>query len=365
MRLGKPVTDMSFKRIALLALTAAVAVSVAQTRMKLFSKLRRYGLAPISCGIALAVAKPLDAPSPCFSLAVIVSSLYGGQGPGLLSVGLSALAFAYFFLPPTFGVLDPTYDLRLVIFLASTLVITWLVGTKGRAEKARSEQASLLNLTHDTVFVRDMSDVITYWNRGAEELYGWTEQEALGKVTHQLMQTIFPAPLTEINEELIRTGRWEGELVHTKRDGMRVVVASRWSLQQDEQRRPLAILETNNNITERKRTEAALQEQASLLNLTHDSIFVRDMNNSVVTYWNRGAEELYGWTAEKAVGKVSHQLLQTVFPAPLDKVEAELLRTGRWEGELVQAKADGTQVVVASRWSLQQDERQRPLAILE
>ena len=138
-----------------------------------------------------------------------------------------------------------------------------------RAEEALREQASLLNLTHDTVFVRDMNDVITYWNRGAEELYGWKKEEAIGQVSHQLMQTIFPAPLEEINEELLRTGRWEGELTHTKRDGTQVVVASRWSLQRDEQERPTAILETNNDITERKRAEEALSKaQTELAHIT-------------------------------------------------------------------------------------------------
>jgi len=129
-----------------------------------------------------------------------------------------------------------------------------------RAEEALREQASLLNLTHDTVFVRDMNDVITYWNRGAEDLYGWTRDEAVGQVTHQLTQTIFPAPLAEINAALLRTGRWEGELVHTKRNGTQVVVASRWALQRDEQGRPGAILETNNDITERQRAEAKLRD---------------------------------------------------------------------------------------------------------
>jgi PAS domain S-box-containing protein len=128
------------------------------------------------------------------------------------------------------------------------------------AEDALREGARLLDLTHDTVFVRDMSDAITYWNRGAEALYGWSRDEAVGKISHQLTQTIFPAPLDDINDELLRTGRWEGELVHTKRDGTRVVVASRWSLQQDELGRPAAILETNNDVTERKRTEAELRK---------------------------------------------------------------------------------------------------------
>jgi PAS domain S-box-containing protein len=116
-------------------------------------------------------------------------------------------------------------------------------------------KAGLLDLTHDAIFVRGMDDVITYWNRGAANLYGWSSKAAVGKVNHQLLQTIFPAPLEEINAELLRSGRWEGELIQTKRDGTRVTVASRWSLQRDAQGRPAIILAINNDITERRQAE--------------------------------------------------------------------------------------------------------------
>jgi PAS domain S-box-containing protein len=124
-----------------------------------------------------------------------------------------------------------------------------------QSEDALHEQAALLNLTRDTIFVRDVNDVITFWNRGAEEMYGWTKEEVIGRVSHDLMQTIFPAPLEDIMAELIRAGRWEGELIHTRCDGTKVVVASRWSLQRDDQGRPAATLETNNDITARKQAE--------------------------------------------------------------------------------------------------------------
>jgi PAS domain S-box-containing protein len=144
------------------------------------------------------------------------------------------------------------------------------------AEAGLREQASLLNLTHDTIFVRDMDDVITYWNHGAEQLYGWPSNIAVGQVSHQLTQTVFPSPIDQINAELLQTGRWEGKLVHTKRDGAQVVVASRWSLQRDEHGAPAAILETNNDITERelavtdqKRAEEALRQAQA--NLAHVS----------------------------------------------------------------------------------------------
>ena len=134
-----------------------------------------------------------------------------------------------------------------------------------RAEEALREQANLLDLTHDTIFVRDMRDVITYWNRGAEERYGWSSDEALGRVTHDLTRTSFPKALQEINAELFETGRWEGELVHTRRDGTQVVVASRWALQRDESGNPVTILETNNDITDRKRAEEELRRSEAFL----------------------------------------------------------------------------------------------------
>jgi two-component system sensor kinase FixL len=118
------------------------------------------------------------------------------------------------------------------------------------------------------------------------------------------------------------------------------------------------------DITERKRAEETLREQADLLNLTHDAIFVRDMDG-IVRSWNRGAEALYGWTAAEAEGRPVSELLQTVSPMPFDRAIAELLHVGRWEGELARSRKDGTQVAVASRWSLQRDARGTPLAVLE
>ena len=184
-----------------------------------------------------------------------------------------------------------------------------------RSEATLREQASLLDLTHDTVFVRDMNDVITFWNRGAEELYGWRREEAVGTVTHDLLHTVFPAPLQEITATLLRASRWEGELVHTTRDGTRVTVASRWSLEQDESGRPVGTLETNNDITERKSADEALRRQANLLEQTHDAIFVWDFAGTII-FWNRGAEELYGFSRQEAMGRSSHELLQTEHGMP-------------------------------------------------
>ena len=114
--------------------------AASRSRMKILSNPWRYGLAVTSCGLALAVAVPLDAPSSCFFLAVIVSSLYGGKGPGILSVALSALAFDYFFLPPQYHfVIQPWSYLRFAAFLGSVLLIAVLIEAKRRVEEARRQ----------------------------------------------------------------------------------------------------------------------------------------------------------------------------------------------------------------------------------
>jgi len=111
--------------------------------VKVLSQIRPYGLAAISCGLALAVAWPLDAPVSCFFLAVMVSGLYGGKGPGLFAVGLSALAFDYFFLPPRFQIdLDTASFLRFGPFFGANLLVVGLIEAKRRTEKARRQIAA-------------------------------------------------------------------------------------------------------------------------------------------------------------------------------------------------------------------------------
>ena len=115
--------------------------------MKVLSNLQRYGLAIISCGVALVLAWPIDAPSSCFLLAVTVSSLFGGLGPGLLSVALSALAFEHFFLWRTFPPAHETATfLRFAVFVIATLLITALMEVKRRVEESSSRAQEALRL---------------------------------------------------------------------------------------------------------------------------------------------------------------------------------------------------------------------------
>src|ERR1700681_4666981 len=244
------------------------------------SPVLRYGLGVLSVSVALGGSLLLErfhfrnVADPLFLIAIAITVWYAGTRPAILAVVLSGLADTYFFIEPIYTIYITREDLpHFVIFILFAALLTGFAAVRRRFEAEllqardklqievaeRTQQASLLNLTHDTIFVRDMSDVITYWNHGAQELYGWTAEDAIGKNSQQLLQTVFPAPVDDIRAELLRTDRWEGELKTTRADGTQVVVASRWSLRRDEQERPVVILETNNNITERKRREEEIQ----------------------------------------------------------------------------------------------------------
>jgi PAS domain S-box-containing protein len=301
---------------------------------------------------------------------IVLTSLWAGLTAALAVSVVAILSYDYFFAPPLFtlgiGEIDAVV---LVVFWTTAIVVTRLMSRVRksfqeiqRSETRLREQAHLLDLTHDTVFVRDTNDVIRYWNRGAEEMYGWTREEAVGKPSHQLLHTIFPAPVEAITAALLSTGRWEGELVHSRRDGTRVTVASRWSLQRNEAGQPVATLETNNDITERKRAEEAMVRQANLLEQTHDAIIVWEFPGKII-YWNRGAERLYGFSRKDAVGRSSHELLQTEHPLPTAAFETLLERHGDWTGELTHTTRDGGKILVESRHLLMREPEGRRLVL--
>jgi PAS domain S-box-containing protein len=244
------------------------------------SPVLRYGLAVASFGLALGLAllaqrcgfRNVEAPLLLF--AVAVTAWYAGPGPAALAVVLSIFFFDYFFTKPRYTFYVSSSDIPyLIVFISFALLVAWFSTVRRRVEgelrQARdkleiqvgeqTQQASLLNLTHDSIFVRNMDFAITYWNLGAQELYGWAAEDAIGKHSNQLLQTVFPAPPEDVHAELLRTGRWEGELKRTTAQGTTVVVAARYALRRDEQARPVAILETSNDITERKRREEEIQ----------------------------------------------------------------------------------------------------------
>lgn len=237
--------------------------------------LQGYALAIVSFAVALGLNLFLFSHDiravqfPIFIIGISIAVWYGGLGPGIFALILATLAFNYYFTEPYFSFYITRAELPYyATFVIFALLVTWFATIRRRVERrllqsqyelqrevaVRTQQASLLDLTHDPILVRDMEGVVSYWNRGAEELYGWTAPQAIGKRTQELLRTVFPIPVDQIKAELLRNGRWEGELTKTKADGATVVVSSRWSLQRNDQQ-PVVILESENDVTERKQKE--------------------------------------------------------------------------------------------------------------
>src|SRR5271156_2141238 len=188
--------------------------------------------------------------------------------------------------------------------------------SRSRASRAANEKlhSELLELAHDAIIVRDVDSVILFWNRGAQETYGWSAAEACGNVTHTFLKTIFSEPLDQVYEKLYNVGAWEGELVHWTREGKRIVVASRQVLQRDAQGRATGILEINRDITPRKEAEEALR------NLSARLLQLQDEER------RRIARELHDSTGQSLAALVIHLSAVSAKIADMDPSAAELLR---------------------------------------
>ena len=129
-----------------------------------------------------------------------------------------------------------------------------------------AEQAALLDLAQDAIFALRMDGRVTYWNRGAEKMYGWGKQEALGRNVHELLRTEFPIPLEEIRKALVQTGQWSGEGKHYTRSGEVLNVLTSWVLRAEDGK-PTGWLEIARDVTEMRRFEEQLRETQKLESL--------------------------------------------------------------------------------------------------
>jgi PAS domain S-box-containing protein len=224
------------------------------------------------------------------------------------------------------------------------------------SESRFREQAELLDLTHDAVIVRNLRDEITYWNHGAEELYGWRVDEILGKVTHELLRTVFPKELIEIEVETRERGSWEGELMHRRRDGSVVTVSSRWVLRRDAEGNPNGILESNRDISAKREAEESRRQSEErnhlneirfrlLIDAVKDYAIISLDANGLVTSWNSGAERMKGYAAEEMMGQHVSRLYrkEDIEHGQLDNELREAAAAGQVEREDWRVRKDGSQ----------------------
>ena len=148
--------------------------------------------------------------------------------------------------------------LRALVSLAAIAITTLLALQNHAATDRLAAQARLLNLSHDMIFVRDRAGVINFWNKAAEQTYGWAADDALGRSADELLQTTYPDRREAIEAALLETGRWEGRVEQRTKAGVTLAVEARWALQHDHLGQPVGVLETLTDVTDRVAAHSAL-----------------------------------------------------------------------------------------------------------
>jgi PAS domain S-box-containing protein len=224
------------------------------------------------------------------------------------------------------------------------------ITVRREAEETRQRLASIVEFSYDAIVSESLDGVVVTWNRGAETTFGYTAAEMIGQ---PIVRLAWPGYEDDMRELLRRIGSDEVvehyETLRRHKDGRCLVVSLTLSPVRDDAGKLIGISKIAHDITEQKKQQELAQRQAQLLDQAYEPILVRDPQDRIV-YWNKGAERLYGWTPAEALGRVSHELLQTTFREPLEEITKRLESDGHWEGELYHRTRAGKRVTVLSRW---------------
>src|SRR5690348_6013759 len=199
------------------------------------------------------------------------------------------------------------------------------------------------------------------------ELTGYSEAELLqGRFQDITHPDDLDVDLEYVRQVLARErSSYRMEKRYVRKDGQVVHCSLSVSLARDAAGNALGFVSQIEDISDRRRMIAELEQRGRLMDLAHDAILIRDATDATVTYWNHQAEAVYGYAASAALGRISHDLLQTEFPESQQAIDAALLERGRWDGELCHTRQDGRRILVASRQSLERGPDGEPRAIIE
>ncbi|HTW47525.1 MAG TPA: PAS domain S-box protein [Acidobacteriaceae bacterium] len=224
------------------------------------------------------------------------------------------------------------------------------ITARRQAEETRQWLAAIVEYSHDAIVSESLDGLVTTWNRGAEAIFGYKAEEIVGRPVTTLAWPGYEDDMRELLRRLHTEESIEHyETMRRHKDGRRLVVSLTLSPVRDGAGKLIGISKIARDITQQREREDLAERQSKLLDHAYEPILVRDHEDRIV-YWNKGAERLYGWSAEEAVGRMSHQLLQTQFPQPYEEVQKALETEGHWEGELRHRLRSGRQVTVQSRW---------------
>jgi PAS domain S-box-containing protein len=249
--------------------------------------------------------------------------------------------------------------------------VTQDVTERKRADEASRRLAAIVQFSDDAIISKNLSGIIQSWNKGAERLFGYTAEEAIGQ---PIMNLIIPTDRAEEEQQIIeRIRRAEPtdhyQTIRRRKDGTFIDVSITVSPVRNESGTIVGASKIARDITDMKQTQAALENQARMLGeqaqmLDLANVMARELDGRIFL-WNTGMEKMYGWSRTETIGRISHELLKTRFPRPLEEIKAALMTQGAWEGEVVHIRKDGKPVTVASQWVLHKDDKGEPLAIIE
>lgn len=242
-------------------------------------------------------------------------------------------------------------------------VVRDITDRKGVREQLE-RQASLLNLATEPIFAWYMDGGITYWNRGAEQLYGFSVDEILGQSSHRVLKTRHPIPIDEFLHALRRERTWKGELRHTTKEGREVVVESQHQVLEEGDGR-LLVLECNRDITERKRVETSLrlseERYRALTELSSEAIYVADREGRYILV-NRRACQLLGYSQEELLARKVSDIVVPRELERLERVHQELLAGKTDVSDWTLIRKDGSEVQVEVSTRILPDGRWKALA---
>jgi PAS domain S-box-containing protein len=246
------------------------------------------------------------------------------------------------------------------------LAVTHDITEHKRAERADFLLGAIVDSSDDAIISKNLDGVITSWNRSAERLFGYTSEEAVGQtVAALLIPDDREGEEPDILAKLRKGERVDHfETVRRCKDGSLIEISLTISPVRDHQGRIIGASKIARDITQRRRAEKRLTEQARLLDLSSDAILVRDGQDRILE-WNRAAEKMYGFTGEEALGRISHELLRTEFPVPFPEIQGILLRDGSWAGELIHTCRTGSRITTLSRWVAERDKKGDLIRTLE
>jgi PAS domain S-box-containing protein len=238
--------------------------------------------------------------------------------------------------------------------------------TEQRLKEKDDELSRILDSTPTIIFYKDKQGKVIQANKAFADALKVKREDLLGKTVFDLYSPEIAQKMTNDDLEVMKSKKPKTGTIepYESPTGLRWIRTDKIPII-DDNGEVNGIIGFSEEITERKKDQEALERQAALIDLSPDAILVRAINDGTIIFWSKGAEELYGWTKDEALGKRSHDLLQTVFPIPLAEIISKVKTNKRWSGELIHKTKGGRNIEVQSRWLLESSITGKPENILE